>query len=212
MLHIHQTVTLRRRRRPQTHIRTHILYMLSHIRMHTHRADNIVSWLYSPLSEAWQRLNSLSCFGWTIIAKQLDSFGWAESRSGWERYFGSIVISWNICLDLCLIYVQMFQDVQLFFQPYHQTETWYWTILQNLRFSSIPTNFNIHAEHLQCGLCHIMVIMIATHSLLCGACCFLVEEEEEGGERSLQVPHVLHSHNNLFFHMSQLTELWLRLG
>lgn len=40
-----------------THSNTHTVHALTH----THRADNIV--LYSPVSEAWRRLNSPSCFG-----------------------------------------------------------------------------------------------------------------------------------------------------
>ncbi len=106
------------------------------VSIHTEQIIVRVSWLYSPVSEAWQRLNLPSCFGWAMNAKRLDSFGWG---SRWGRYFGWIVIQWNICLDVCWYIVCL--RTCCFFQPHQSTVPWYWTILQNLRLCSIPAIF-----------------------------------------------------------------------
>lgn len=87
--------------------------MHSRTRMHTYRADNIVIWLYSPVSEAWQSPSSSSCFGWAMNAKRLDSFGWVGKRSGWGRYFGRIYV----CLHVCGIYCANVSGCDVFSNP-----------------------------------------------------------------------------------------------
>lgn len=106
MLHIHRTVTLRRRRGNTHHTLARSLYMHSrslnaHPQTYTHRADNIISWLYSPVSEAWHCLNLPFSFWLSYECKKSRwiLFGWVWRWSRW--YFGWLVQN-GVCVQTCV--------------------------------------------------------------------------------------------------------------
>lgn len=83
----------------------------------------------------------------------------------------------------------------VFPQSYHQTELWYWTILQELRLRSAPTDFlkynNIHASHLL-----YLVVNIILRSWLLSSL---------PTAQSLHAKHILHS-------QTIPSSMWLNCG
>lgn len=149
MLHIHQTVTLRRRRTHHTS-RTRVVTCIHPAR--THRAENIVRWLYSPVSDA------CICFFllfWLKCKAGFFSFWLFGGDPGGVRMFWLSGTKSNICLDVtimckCLGFALFFNSNRITLQnvdigQFGKTSDYF-----ECQEIFIWNSWNIHIQYSQC--------------------------------------------------------------